>query len=212
MKKIGRIGAVLAAAVAAAGMTTIAAASPASAAPQAPQGPRPVSDWLRAVPANTGSWINIQWYSGRPVCDAKVWVDGGRKVDVDYPGNRNYTSFSRGDTLRPGRSDVTAVRVTPRFNRAGIALLRATISYDNCSFHGRQTRDTTTLSLPVTWTNSPGHGNGGQPGHGNGGQPGGGHDGGQPGGGQPGGGHDGGQPGGGQPGGGQPGGGHTGGH
>jgi hypothetical protein len=161
MNKIRRIGAILAATAAAAGMTSMAVASPASAAPQ---GPRPVSNWLRAVPAHANTWINIYWNTERPVCDAKIWVDGGRRVEVDYPGNRSFTSFSRGTSLRPGRSDYSAVRVNPDYDRAGVALLRATITYANCGWHARTVRTSSTVTLPVQRNNRP---TGGNDGHGN---------------------------------------------
>jgi hypothetical protein len=162
MNTVRRIGATLAATVAAAGMTSMAVASPASAASQ---GPRPVSNWLRAVPANTSSWINIYWRTDRPVCDAKIWVDGGRRVDVSYPSNRSYTSFSRGSSLRPGRTDYSAVRVDPNFDRAGVALLRTTITYTNCGWHSRPMRNSSVVTLPVRSNghdnNNDGHNNNG---------------------------------------------------
>ena len=154
MNKVRRIGAILAATVAAAGMTSMAVASPASAAPQ---GPRPVSNWLRAVPAHTSTWVNIYWNTDRPVCAAKIWVDGGRRVAVSYPSNRSYASFSRGTSLRPGRTDYAAVRVNPDFDRKGVALLRTTISYTNCGWHARTVRSTSTVTLPVLRNNNNDH-------------------------------------------------------
>ena len=145
MNKSRRIGALVAASAAAMGMATVGLASPAAASVHG--GPRPVSNWLRAVQAHTGTWVNIGWRTDRRICDVEVRVDGGRRVDVDYPGFRRYTSFSRGDSLRPGRTDYTAIRVTPDFNRAGVAVLRATIEYDNCGRHGRTQRESTWLAL-----------------------------------------------------------------
>jgi hypothetical protein len=145
MNKGRRIGAVVAATVAAVGMSSVGTVAPAVAAGN---GPRPVSNWLRAVRANTPTWVNVYWRTDRRVCDAEVRVSGAR-VRVDYPWHRNYTSFSRGDNLWPGRTDYTAVQVTPYFNRAGIAVLRATISYDDCRPHGFTRRSSTVLTLPV---------------------------------------------------------------
>src|SRR5689334_14597738 len=106
MKKSRRIGAIVAMATAAAGMATATSAAPAAAAER---GPQPVSNWLTAVRANTDSWVKIYWRSTRTVCDVQVRVDGGRWVDVAYPGGRRSTSFPRGSTLRAGRSDSTAI-------------------------------------------------------------------------------------------------------
>jgi hypothetical protein len=176
MNKVGRIGAVLVAAVAAAGMTTVAASSPAAAAPQ---GPRPVSNWLRSVPANQSTWVKIPYWTNRAICNVKIWVDGGRRVDVEYPRGRSYTSFNNGDRLRPGRVDYASVLVEPNFTRSGVAMLRATISYTSCGFFGRPMRDTDLLNLPIyrnggNWHGDGGHGNG-NGGHGNGGPGDGGH-------------------------------------
>jgi hypothetical protein len=170
MNKVRRIGAILAATVAAAGMTSMAVASPASAAPQ---GPRPVSDWLHAVPAHTSTWVNIYWSTDRPVCDAKIRVDGGRHVDVSYPGNRSYTSFSRDTSLRPGRTDYSAVRVNPDFDRKGVALLRTTITYTSCGWHARTMRSSSTVTLPVLRGNNNDHHGGNNGGGDNGGNNGG---------------------------------------
>ena len=183
MNKGRRIGAVVAATVAAVGMSSVGTMGPAVAAEK---GPRPVSNWLRAVRAYTPTWVNVYWRTDRPVCDAEVRV-GGARVRVDYPGGGRYTSFSRGDNLWPRRTDYTAVRVTPHFNRSGIAVLRATITYDDCRPHGFTRRSSTVLTLPVirngsqgggTW-NDHGNGNGGWDGdghnHGNGGWDGDGH-------------------------------------
>jgi hypothetical protein len=193
MSKIGRIGAVLAATVAAAGMGALAAASPAAAAPA---GPRPVTNWLKAIPSNDSTWVPIYWKTGSPVCHAKVWVDGGRRIDVSYANHRSYASFFRNDTLRPGQVDYTAVDVDPNFSRPGVAVLRATISYDTCGWHARTKHSTYLLNLPITrghGNDGHGDGHGGWHGGGNGGGNGG-HDGGNNGGtgGGNNGGHDGG--------------------
>jgi len=171
MKQSRRIGAFLVASAAAVSMATVGLASPASAADS---GPRPVSNWLRAVQADTDTWVNIGWRTNRRICDVEVRVDGGRRVEVDYPGWRDYTSFRRDDSLRPGRTDYTAILVNPDYLRAGIARLRATIEYDNCGRHARTQHRSTWLNLPVRdddnghghgWPGDDGPGNGG-PGHG----------------------------------------------
>ena len=162
MNKRRRIGALLTASAAAVSMATVGLASPAAAADS---GPRPVSNWLRAVQAHTDTWVNIAWRTDRRICDVEVRVDGGRRVDVDYPGWRDYTSFSRSDTLWPGRTDYTAIRVNADYRRPGVATLRATIEYDNCGWHARTQRRSTWLNLPVVRNDGwPGHGGPGGPG------------------------------------------------
>ena len=174
MNKGRRIGAVVAATVAAVGMSSVGMVSPAAANER---GPRPINTWLHGVRANTPTWVNVLWRTDRRVCDAEVRFSGAR-VEIDYPGRRNFTSFSRGDSLRPGRLDYTAVRVTPYSNRSGVALLRATITYDNCGPHAYTRQSTSVVALPVVrngWNNghdggwNNGHDGGWNNGHGNGG-------------------------------------------
>jgi hypothetical protein len=150
MNNSRRIGAVVAAAAAAMGMATVGLASPAAASER---GPEPTSTWLRAVRAHTGTWVSIGWSSNRRICDAEVRLDGGRRVDVDYPGNRRFASFSRGDTLRPGDVDFTRFRVTPDFDRAGVAVLRASIRYDECGRRTHSQVKSIFLTLPVVRSN-----------------------------------------------------------
>nr|WP_221381220.1 hypothetical protein [Actinoplanes polyasparticus] len=190
MKNNRRIGAFVAMATAAVGMATVTATAPAAAAPV--RGPQPVSNWLGAVRANADSWVKIYWRTDRPICDVEVRVGGGRDVDVDYPGRKRFTSFMRGDMLRPGRTDFTAFEVNPDYDRAGVARLRATISYDLCGRRDRTQYRSFALALPVLRNNGPHSGpgrpgNDGRPGHdgGHDGRPNGGHDG------RPNGGHDG---------------------
>ncbi|MBU2669575.1 hypothetical protein KOI35_39300 [Actinoplanes bogorensis] len=158
MNNSRRIGALVAMATAAVGMATVTATAPATAAPR---GPEPVSNWLGAVRANADSWVKIYFRTDRKVCDVEVRVSG-RDVDVDYPGRRNYTSFSRGDQLRPGRTDFAAVSVNPDFDRAGIARLRATIAFDTCGRRDRTQYRSFSLALPVLRNNN--HGGPGFPG------------------------------------------------
>ncbi|GAA4925162.1 hypothetical protein [Actinoplanes utahensis] len=167
MQKTRRLGAIIALATAAFGMASTVTAAPATAFPR---GPQPVSNWLQSVRANTGSWVTIQWRTDRPVCDAEVQVRGDR-VRVDYPGFRRSATFSRGDSLRPGRTDFTRVRVTPYQQRPGVTRLWATITYDECGFRARTQTRTAALSLPVLRNTGPvGQGGPGVPGYG---QPGG---------------------------------------
>jgi hypothetical protein len=179
MKNSRRIGALVAMASAAVGMATVTATAPASAAPV--RGPQPVSTWLSAVRANADSWVKINWRTDRAVCNVEVRVSGGRDVDVDYPGRKRFTSFTRGDILRPGRTDFTAFEVNPDYDRAGVARLRATISYDLCGRRDRTQYKSFALALPVL--RNVGHqggpvrpGNDGRPGN-NDGRPNGGNDG-----------------------------------
>ncbi|BBH66394.1 hypothetical protein ACTI_30790 [Actinoplanes sp. OR16] len=191
MQKTRRFGAMIALATAAAGMATVSAAAPAAAIGR---GPAPVSNWLQAVRANTTSWVTINWRTDRPICDAQVRVRG-ESVKVDYFGiRRQFTTFSRGDSLRPGRTDFTRIRVTPIARRSGVANLWATISYDECGWKSRTQTRTTVLSLPVVTRNTVPGGNGGPGGPGQGHTDGPGHDGpGAPGQGGPGNGHGGNQ-------------------
>ncbi|MFC7532585.1 hypothetical protein [Actinoplanes sp. GCM10030250] len=169
MQKSRRIGALVAMATAAAGIGAVTAAAPASAIVR---GPQPVSSWLQKVPAGTSSWVNIHWRTDRRICDVAVRVRGDR-VKVDHLGFRRSGTLSRGNTLRPGRTDFTRVRVTPFQQTTGVAKLWATISYDECGFKSRTQTRTAMLSLPVQRKFFPG-GNGGPggPGHGHPGGPG----------------------------------------
>ncbi|WP_433725616.1 hypothetical protein ACQP2Y_06910 [Actinoplanes sp. CA-051413] len=139
-----------------------------TAAEAAPRGPQPVSNFVQRVRAHTDTWVSIRWQTDRRICDAQVWVSG-RRVDVDYPRNARSTSFSRGDSLRPGRTDFTAFRVNADFDRSGVALLRATLVYDNCGRFDRPVRRSFGIAMPVV-AYRPGNGGpiGGGNGHGNG--------------------------------------------
>ena len=173
MTKSRRIGALVAATAATVGMATLVAPTAAEAAAR---GPQPVSNFVQRVRANTETWVSIRWQTDRRICDARVWVNG-RNVDVDYPRNARTTSFSRGDSLSPGRTDFTAFRVDANYRRTGVALLRATIQYDNCGRFDRTVRRSFGLAMPVVafrpggpiggGHGGPGNGHGG-PGHGNG--------------------------------------------
>ncbi|GIM90317.1 hypothetical protein [Paractinoplanes toevensis] len=131
---------------------TLATAGSASAAGR---GPQPVSNRLTTVKANTPSWVNIFWRTNRPVCAVRVSVDGGREVAVAYPGMRRSTTFTTGDSLRPGRTAVTPIRVTPVRRTSGVSILRATVSYTDCSRKARTQFTQATLALPVIRTGRP---------------------------------------------------------
>ncbi|MEU8663744.1 hypothetical protein AB0C31_44675, partial [Actinoplanes philippinensis] len=168
MQKTRRIGAAIALVTAALGTAATVATTPAGAAPR---GPQPVSNWLQSVRAGAGSWVSIPWRTDRRICDAEVRVRGER-VRVQYPGARRSASFTRGDTLRPGHTGYTRVRVTAYQRRPGVAKLWATISYDECGFRARTQTRTAVLSLPVLRHTGPGGLDGpGDPGHGRPGGP-----------------------------------------
>ncbi len=154
MKKSRRIGTIAATITAAAGIASVATAAPAAAA-VGRGSPHPVSVWLRPVPANADSWVNIFWRSSRTVCNAKVRVNGGPQVDVAYPGHRRSTSFPSGHTLRAGRTDHTAIKVGPDFDHSGLAHLRATIEYDYCGWQSNTEAKTFVLLLPVIRDGDP---------------------------------------------------------
>src|ERR1700750_422332 len=100
MKMGGRIGIVVTMAAAAVGVAAMGSVTAASAA-TVPFGPRAVDTTLQAVPAITAAWVNLGWKTNRSVCDVEVRV-AGQHVKIDYPGRKNYTSFTKSDSLRAG--------------------------------------------------------------------------------------------------------------
>ncbi|MBM2618740.1 hypothetical protein JIG36_24585 [Actinoplanes sp. LDG1-06] len=151
-----RIGIV--AATAAAVMGLLAVASPASAAPatdaqaSAPKqfkGPRVVNQTLATVDANDSQWVRVKWKTDRRVCDAQVVIWANDDVQIDYPSDRDYTSFSRGDTLNRGRGDYTSFRIQADFDRDAWAILAATITYTDCSRNSDTYTSNTGLVVPV---------------------------------------------------------------
>lgn len=160
MKNSRRIGAAVVLATAAVGMAAVTTTAPAVAAPR---GPQPVSSWLRAVEAQSDNFLAINWRTDRRICHAIVRV-AGRNIDVEYPGHRRYTSFTRGSSLRPGRTDASLLIVNPDVDRPGVARLRVAIAYDDCSRHARTRVNVFTLALPVLRNDRPGHGGPGWPG------------------------------------------------
>jgi hypothetical protein len=146
MGKGRRLG-VLAATVAA-GISLTATPTAAGAAPRV-TGPRPVTQLLPTVDPHDPTWVGVRWTTDRRVCDVKVTVWGNRNVRVDYAGRSGYASFRRSDTLRPGRTDITAFRVTARFDKAVWVILAATITYDHCGRNSPTLTRNTGLLLPV---------------------------------------------------------------
>jgi hypothetical protein len=159
MKKSRRIGAVIAMATATIGMTSATAIAAATAAD--PRGPEPVSTWLRPVRAHTDTWIDINWRTKQRVCEASVKYYG-QDIDIEYRGNRRSATFSRGDTLSPGRGDSTRIQVNPDVDRSTLVKLRAVITYDTCGRKAKKDTRSFTLTLPVQRNDRPG--NDGRPG------------------------------------------------
>ncbi|GAA0562300.1 hypothetical protein GCM10010172_51880 [Paractinoplanes ferrugineus] len=133
------------------------------------RGPQPITNRLTTVTANTPSWVNIFWRTDRPVCNARISVDGGREVAVSYRRPGRFTAFTTGDTLRPGRTAITQIQVTPMRRVSGLSVLRTTMTYNDCGRHARTQFTRASLVLPVIRTIRPGHptqpGHPGQPGH-----------------------------------------------
>jgi len=158
MNKSRRIGTMLALATATIGMVTALATAPAAASSPKDRGPAPAGSWLNKVSAYGDTWIKIYWVTGKPACDVKVRVRA-EDVSVYYPNGKRFTSPYRGDMLKPGKKDYTAIRVDPALKKSGIAKLLATISYRECGPHGHAMKKTFSLALPVV-TEKPGHGGG----------------------------------------------------
>jgi hypothetical protein len=68
---------------------------------------------------------------------------------VAYPSDRRFTSFSRGEGLRPGRVDVTPFRVTAHQQGPDRAFLTATVDYDYCRWDSPTMNDAIGFWLPV---------------------------------------------------------------
>jgi hypothetical protein len=122
---------------------------PASADPRQRDGLWPLNTVLPPVAAHDSEWVDVRWSTDRPVCDVRVRVHGGRDADVTYPGDRDYTSFSKGAGLRPGRIDYTSFRVTANGDGPGWAFLTATVDYDYCRLDSPTMNDAIGLWLPV---------------------------------------------------------------
>ena len=125
------------------------AATTASATASGP-GPRPVTSRLQAAPPGETSWVSVSWTTGRKICGAAVTVEGD-DVRIGYPDNTGtYTSFSRGDKLKPGRPDYTAFTVRPTDDDELFLRLEATLSYHTCGRHPVEKARTYRLILPVS--------------------------------------------------------------
>ncbi|WP_433293613.1 hypothetical protein ACQP2F_31055 [Actinoplanes sp. CA-030573] len=171
-KKMTKALAAVALVGAAGSAAALATAGPAAAAPR---GPQPVTTRLAPVTANMPSWVNIAWRTDRPVCDARVSVDGGRSVAVSYLRPGRTTTFRTGDTLRPGRTGVTTIRVNAMRRTSGFEVLKAALSYTDCGRHARTQFARVNLVLPVVRNAGPqgqGQGQGQGHGHGHGHRPG----------------------------------------
>jgi hypothetical protein len=149
--KMSRRLAVLGATVASAmSLASLAGPAPASAARPGRDGPQPLTTVLRPVDPHDPQWVSIRWSTDRQVCHVQIRVHGVREhVDVAYPGNRLYTSFSRGEGLKPGRVDDTSFRVTAHRDGPDRAFLTATVDYDYCYQDSPTLNDAIGFWLPV---------------------------------------------------------------
>lgn len=145
MRTAGRFAAVLASAMSLASL----APAPASAHRPHGDGPQPLNTVLRPVDPGRPQWAGLRWATNRRVCHVRVRVHGGRDVDVDYPGGRRYTSFSRGEGLRPGRIGTTSFRITAHRDGPDRAFLTATVDYDFCRSGSPVMNDAIGFWLPV---------------------------------------------------------------
>jgi hypothetical protein len=147
-RRLAVLGATLASAMSLASLTTPAPASASADRPYA-DGLQPLKTVLQPVDPEDPEWVNIRWTTDRRVCHVRVRVHGGRDVDVDYPSHRRYTSFSRGEGLRPGRVDYTSFRVTAHQDGPDWAFLTATVDYDFCGWDSPTVNDAIGFWLPV---------------------------------------------------------------
>jgi hypothetical protein len=145
-RQLAVLGATVASAMSIASLFTPA---PSSAAPGDREGLQPLTNVLRPVTPNDPEWVDFRWTTDRPVCHVRVEVHGGRDVDVAYPDDRRYTSFSRGEGLRPGRIDYTPFRLTAHEDGPDRAFLAATVSYDYCRRDSPTLNDAIGFWLPV---------------------------------------------------------------
>ncbi|MCO8272757.1 hypothetical protein M1L60_19360 [Actinoplanes sp. TRM 88003] len=116
---------------------------------KAPKGPRPVTRMLQPIDSGESQWVRVRWKTDRRICDVKVVVWGDDEVEINYPGDREFTSFSRGDSLGKGKTDFTAFRVEADYDRSSWALLEARISFTDCGRNAPARSKDTTLMLPV---------------------------------------------------------------
>jgi hypothetical protein len=131
---------------AALGLASIAIGAPAQAATT---GPRPLSDWVRAVQTDTGTWVDVHWTTDVKICNAKVTLSGD-KLDVIYPNNTaTFSSFSAGSTLKAKRTDYTAFNVTTSVDANEVVPFAAKLKYDTCGKNAEEKSKSFDLNLPV---------------------------------------------------------------
>jgi hypothetical protein len=146
-RRLAVLGATLASAMS---LASTVGQAPASAAwPDRQDGLQPLNKVLQPVDPRDPQWVSIRWATDRRVCHVRVRVRGGRDVDVAYPSDRRFTSFSRGEGLRPGRVDYTSFRVTVHRDGPDWAFLTATVDYDYCRWDSPTINDAIGLWLPV---------------------------------------------------------------
>jgi len=145
-RRLAVLGATLASAMS---LASLSAPAPASAARPDREGLQPLTTVLQPVDPHDPQWVSIRWTTDQRVCHVRVRVHGGRKVEVDYPSDRRYTSFSRGEGLRPGRVDYTSFRVLAHQDGPGWAFLTAMVDYDYCGWDSPTINDAIGFWLPV---------------------------------------------------------------
>jgi hypothetical protein len=143
-RRLAVLGATLASA-----MSLAALSAPAPAEAARPDGLQPLATVLQPVDAHDPQWVTVRWTTDRRVCHVRVRVHGGRDVDVAYPSDRRYTSFSRGEGLRPGGVDYTSFRVVVHEDGPDWAFLAATVDYDHCGGDSPTMNDAIGFWLPV---------------------------------------------------------------
>lgn len=150
-RRLAVLGAILAAAMSFAAPASASAEGLAAPAADRPDhdGLQPLTNVLQPVDPEDPQWVSVRWTTGHRVCHVRVRVHGGPDVDVDYPSNRRYTSFSRGEGLRPGRVDYTSFRVTAHREGPDWAFLTATVDYDFCRWDSPTMNDAIGFLLPV---------------------------------------------------------------
>jgi hypothetical protein len=122
-------------------MTLASMITPAPASAAGRDGPQPLSNVLPPVDAYGSEWVTVRWTTDRPVCHGRVRMHGGRNVDVAYPGDRDYTSFSKGGS--------TSFRLTAHEDGPDRAFLAATVDYDYCRPGSPTMNDAIGFWLPV---------------------------------------------------------------
>jgi hypothetical protein len=154
MNKVRRLTALAAALLAVMTVTSLAAA-PASASAAAPapaaqkvKGPEAINQ-LIAVQDGQTTWVKVWWKTDRTICGAKLIVWGNPQVDVGYPANRDFVSFSHGFTLDRRRTDFTTFRVTPHVGKSAWVIMAGTMTYNYCGWHARAQSKSTGFLLTV---------------------------------------------------------------